>query len=110
VIVANESHQGAIHMQIASIGVDIAKNVFQVNFFGGGNIDASPDLLLNCVPTPCGATLNGNARRARTFSVLLLPNLLPNAVGREGKETDRERSHAQDGPTIRALLGYTGTD
>ena len=40
-------------MQIASIGLDIAKNVFQVNFFGGGNIDASPDLLLNRVPTPC---------------------------------------------------------
>jgi hypothetical protein len=28
VIVANESHHGAIHMQIASIGLDIAKNVF----------------------------------------------------------------------------------
>jgi hypothetical protein len=26
VIVANESHQGAIHMQIATIGLDIAKN------------------------------------------------------------------------------------
>ena len=31
VIVANESHQGAIHMQIATIGLDIAKNVFQVH-------------------------------------------------------------------------------
>ena len=30
-IVANESHQGAIHMQIATIGLDIAKNVFQVH-------------------------------------------------------------------------------
>src|SRR5271170_6170133 len=31
VIVVNESHQGAIHMQIATIGLDIAKNVFQVH-------------------------------------------------------------------------------
>jgi hypothetical protein len=34
VIVVNESHQGAVHMQIATIGLDIAKNVFQVH--GGG--------------------------------------------------------------------------
>ena len=31
VIVVNESHQGAAHMQIATIGLDIAKNVFQVH-------------------------------------------------------------------------------
>src|ERR1700688_2415104 len=31
VIVVNESHQGAFHMQIATIGLDIAKNVFQVH-------------------------------------------------------------------------------
>jgi hypothetical protein len=31
VIVVNESHQGAVHMQIATIGLDIAKNVFQVH-------------------------------------------------------------------------------
>jgi hypothetical protein len=31
VIVANESHQGAVHMQIATVGLDIAKNVFQVH-------------------------------------------------------------------------------
>jgi hypothetical protein len=31
VIVANESHQGAIHMQIATIGLDIAKNMFQLH-------------------------------------------------------------------------------
>ena len=30
-IVANELHQGTIHMQIATIGLDIAKNVFQVH-------------------------------------------------------------------------------
>ena len=30
VIVAIESHQGALHMQISTIGLDIAKNVFQV--------------------------------------------------------------------------------
>ena len=29
-IVVIESHQGAVHMQITTIGLDIAKNVFQV--------------------------------------------------------------------------------
>src|ERR1700716_1800658 len=27
----DESHQGAVHMQITTIGLDIAKNVFQVH-------------------------------------------------------------------------------
>jgi transposase len=31
VIVVNESHQGAVHMQVTTIGLDIAKNVFQVH-------------------------------------------------------------------------------
>src|SRR6185437_5781707 len=31
VIVVNESQQGAVHMQITTIGLDIAKNVFQVD-------------------------------------------------------------------------------
>jgi transposase len=31
VIVASESHEGAIHMQITTIGFDLAKNVFQVH-------------------------------------------------------------------------------
>ena len=35
-IVVIESHQGAVHMQISTIGLDIAKNVFQVH-----GIDAS---------------------------------------------------------------------
>src|SRR6202045_3720967 len=30
-IVVNESHQGAVPMQITTIGLDIAKNVFQVH-------------------------------------------------------------------------------
>src|ERR1700758_3786035 len=30
-IVVNESHQGAVHMQITTIGLDIAKNMFQVH-------------------------------------------------------------------------------
>ena len=30
-IVATKSHQGAVHMQITTIGLDIAKNVFQVH-------------------------------------------------------------------------------
>ena len=29
-IVVIESHQGAVHIQITTIGLDIAKNVFQV--------------------------------------------------------------------------------
>jgi hypothetical protein len=44
VIVANESHQGAIHMQIATIGLDIAKNVFQ--FHG---IDAAEKVIVNAL-------------------------------------------------------------
>jgi hypothetical protein len=36
VIVVIESHQEAVHMQITTIGLDIAKNVFQVH-----GIDAS---------------------------------------------------------------------
>jgi hypothetical protein len=31
VVVAFESHQGAVHMQVTTIGLDIAKNVFQVH-------------------------------------------------------------------------------
>src|SRR5438105_4575655 len=31
VIVVDESHEGAVHMQISTIGIDIAKNVFQVH-------------------------------------------------------------------------------
>src|SRR6202165_3262671 len=31
VIVRDESHEGAIHMQISTIGIDIAKNVFQLH-------------------------------------------------------------------------------
>jgi transposase len=31
VIVANDSHQGAVDMQITTIGLDIAKNVFQLH-------------------------------------------------------------------------------
>ena len=31
VIVAIESHQGAIDMQVTTIGLDIAKNVFQIH-------------------------------------------------------------------------------
>src|SRR5436189_6196510 len=30
VIVRGESHEGAVHMQISTIGIDLAKNVFQV--------------------------------------------------------------------------------
>ena len=37
-IVAIESHQGAFDMQVTTIGLDIAKNVFQVH-----GIDASEE-------------------------------------------------------------------
>jgi len=36
VIVVNESHQGAVPMQITTIGLDIAKNVFQVHAIDSG--------------------------------------------------------------------------
>ena len=39
-VVVNESHQGAVHMQITTIGLDIAKNVFQVH-----GIDAAEKLI-----------------------------------------------------------------
>jgi transposase len=41
VIVVNESHQGAVDMQIITIGLDIAKNVFQVH-----GIDASEKVVV----------------------------------------------------------------
>ena len=40
---------------------------------------------------------------------VLLPNLLSNAVGRAGRETDGERSDTQDVLTNRCILGCTGT-
>ena len=35
-VVAIESHQGALNMQIITIGLDIAKNVFQVHGIDAG--------------------------------------------------------------------------
>ena len=40
-IVVNESHQGAVPMQITTIGLDIAKNVFQVH-----GIDAAEKVIV----------------------------------------------------------------
>ena len=40
-IVAFESHQGAVHIQVTTIGLDIAKNVFQVH-----GIDASEKVVV----------------------------------------------------------------
>ena len=31
VLVGNESPEGAVHMQVTTIGIDLAKNVFQVH-------------------------------------------------------------------------------
>jgi hypothetical protein len=50
------------------------------------------------------------AARQRNVRCTLLPKLLPNAVGRGGKETDRERSGVQDVPTNRGVPGRKGTD
>src|SRR5262245_62113022 len=41
VIVADESHEGAVHMQISTLGIDIAKNVFQVH-----GVDAAEQVVL----------------------------------------------------------------
>jgi len=41
VIVADESHEGAVHMQISTLGIDIAKNVFQVH-----GVDAAEKVVL----------------------------------------------------------------
>ncbi len=40
-IVADESHQGAIDMQVTTIGLDIAKNVFQIH-----GIDAAEKVMV----------------------------------------------------------------
>jgi hypothetical protein len=39
--VGNESHEGAVHMQITTIGLDIAKNIFQVH-----GIDAAEKVIV----------------------------------------------------------------
>jgi Transposase len=41
VIVRDESHERAVHMQISTIGIDLAKNVFQVH-----GVDAAEKLVL----------------------------------------------------------------
>jgi hypothetical protein len=45
VIVAIKSHQGAIDMQVTTIGLDIAKNVFQVH-----GIDAAEKVVVRTPP------------------------------------------------------------
>ena len=57
---------------------------------------------LDCAASPAPSP------EARTFSVRLLPNLLPNAVGRARKETEGERLDTQDVPLNRSVLGCTG--
>ena len=48
VIVGDESHEGAVHMQVSTIGLDLAKNVFQVH-----GIDANEK---GSSGSSCGAT------------------------------------------------------
>jgi hypothetical protein len=43
-------------------------------------------------------------------SATLLPNLLPNAVGQTGKETDVERSNTEEVPIERGFPGTGGTN
>src|SRR5262249_53404913 len=45
----------------------------------------------------------------RTKRDFLLPNLLPNAVGRAGKKTDEEHSDVQNVPTSQGDEGWTET-
>ena len=42
VIVGDESHEGAVHMQVTTIGIDLAKNVFQVH-----GVDANERVVFN---------------------------------------------------------------
>jgi hypothetical protein len=51
VIVAIESHQGALDMQISTIGLDIAKNVFQVHGIDAAEKGRRPET----APTAPGA-------------------------------------------------------
>ena len=46
-IVAIESHQGALDMQITTVGLDIAKNVFQVH-----GIDAAEKVVCELARDP----------------------------------------------------------
>jgi hypothetical protein len=61
VIVAIESHQGAIDMQVTTIGLDIAKNVFQVH-----GIDASEKVV---VRKQCRATAIPSSSTIRCRSI-----------------------------------------
>jgi hypothetical protein len=60
VIVAIESHEGAVHMQITTIGFDLAKNVLQVH-----GIDAAEKVVRSSAALPhwhgglCHRTLLG---------------------------------------------------
>ena len=42
VLVRDESHEGAVHMQVTTIGIDLAKNVFQVH-----GVDANDKVVFN---------------------------------------------------------------
>ena len=44
-----------------------------------------------------------SAKTQREQNAILLPNLLPNAVGQRGKETDAERSDTEEVPINRAF-------
>ena len=68
-IVVNESHQGAVHMQITTIGLDIAKNVFQVH-----GIDAAEKVVVR--------------KQLRRGQVLAFFKALPRLPGRHGSLRD----------------------
>ena len=60
-VVGDESYEGAVHMQITTIGLDIAKNVFQVH-----GIDAAEKVIIRkpTSPRPGYGILRGCWRHA----------------------------------------------
>jgi hypothetical protein len=59
-IVVNESHQGAVAMQITTIGLDIAKNVFQVH-----GIDAAEKVVVRKQLHAALCSIGVGSRRGR---------------------------------------------
>ena len=73
-IVANESHEGGVHMQVPTIGLDLAKNVFQVH-----GVDAQGKVVL--------------VRQLRRGQVIAsFGKLAPCLVGMEACATTRSRA------------------
>jgi hypothetical protein len=97
VIVANESHEGAVQMQITTIGLDIAKNVFQVH-----GIDAAENVVVRkqlrrshplregprCQSAPPFMPMNRRSHR-RVLTLLTSPRPACRARSHRGKSPAR---------------------